>query len=146
MVFDKIVQNQTIDTLSLQETFSHLNDLGWFTETCDQVVCIIPGFEYFITQKSSIKIIKQLGHLYIDGIIVDEKFTRNELKLLTLFLSETKNIYPKEELFEQLWENNGEYSDWALDKTIHRLRTKLNKLQVTSEIKTLRGRGYSWQS
>lgn len=145
-VFNKIWNNQVLETQTLKETYIHLRDLQWFEETPEKILCSVPGFEYFITQKTPVKLLLQLGHLYIGDTIADDKFTQNEAKLLTLFLSGTKNLYTKEELFERLWDNPEEYSDWALDKSLHRLRTKLNELQVTSQIVTLRGRGYSWQA
>jgi len=58
--------------------------------------------------------------------------TRNESILLSLLVNSTENILPYEAINRAIWkEQKG--SDVARRQLIHRLKTKLNKLEIASE-------------
>lgn len=129
----------------LNSTYTHLENLGWFDHTLEKPNVTVRGFRQFLDQERTKIISLQLGKLYCENQVIDNQFTQKEHQLLNLFLSNNQDIYGKETIFETLWNSTDEYSDWAIDKSIHRLRIKLKQLQITSTIKTHRGRGYSWQ-
>lgn len=71
----------------------------------------------------------------------------NEQKLLRLLLENSGRLLTRNQLFDHLWGNNGEYVDEnALSVTVNRLRRKLeNKKDGLSYIQTVYGQGYMWK-
>lgn len=108
---------------------------------------------YLKRQQQKVKNIIESGELccYVDEmrLFKEEKeiiLTRNEWKLLTLFLNNPKQILSKNQLLEQLFDIDENYVDEnTIAVNIRRLREKiepdLSKLQY---IKNIRGMGYIW--
>ena len=74
---------------------------------------------------------------------VYESLIKSENIIFNLLLKNRGFIVEKETLGKALWgeSNHDKYSDWAIDQTIKRLRTKLSKLNPDTKIETKRGRG-----
>jgi len=79
-----------------------------------------------------------------NGKSLEENFTRQEYTLLSSLLKAKGTLLTKEGIGEALWGDNSyeQYSDWAIDQLMSKLRKKLKNLGVSAEIVTLRGRGY----
>lgn len=73
--------------------------------------------------------------------------SRNEQKLLRLFLENDGRILTREVLMDRLWTDGGEYVDEnALSVTVNRLRKKLGEEDTGhSFIQTVYGQGYIWK-
>lgn len=69
--------------------------------------------------------------------------TGQEIIILTLLESEEGKVVEKEDIAKAVWGEDwaSEYSQWALDKMISRLRKKLEKHNFKKVLKTVRGRG-----
>ena len=82
-------------------------------------------------------------HLLVDGKTVE--LTRNEYRLLQLFLNHPKQILSKKQILEQMFDSAGNFAD---DNTvavnIRRLREKINDTAEKRMIKNIRGMGYVW--
>jgi len=100
--------------------------------------------EEFVEKEISINIIT-LGtrdQVMINGVDVSGVFSKNENKVLSLMIGKSGNIVSREELGGVLW-RDGEYSDWALDRLISRVRKKLSKVGCGPKVlKTILGKGY----
>lgn len=68
--------------------------------------------------------------------------SKNEYKLLKMFMSNYNNVVTREELLEELWDDESFIDDNTLTVNITRLKKKLNDLKVEAEIITKRGIGY----
>jgi len=81
---------------------------------------------------------------YINNEKIKHELTENEFKIL-LYLYKTKgNIVSKDEIAKILWKNEAleKYSDWAIDKTVSRLRKKIgDSARNPKFIETVKGRG-----
>lgn len=73
--------------------------------------------------------------------------SRNEQKLLKLFLENQGQVLTRELLIDRLWTDGAEYVDEnALSVTINRLRKKLETANKDTEyIQTVYGLGYIWK-
>lgn len=73
--------------------------------------------------------------------------SRNEQKLLRLFLENPGQVLTRERLIGRLWDEDGEFVDEnALSVTINRLRRKLEPdIKNPCYIQTVYGQGYSWR-
>lgn len=82
-------------------------------------------------------------HLLADGQTVE--LTKNEYKLLRLFLAHPKQILSKTQILEQMFDIDGSFAD---DNTvavnIRRLRSKIQDDEKKQMIKNIRGMGYIW--
>lgn len=74
-------------------------------------------------------------------------FSRNEQKLLKLFLENQGQVLTRELLIDRLWTDGAEYVDEnALSVTVNRLRKKLETANKDTEyIQTVYGLGYIWK-
>lgn len=81
--------------------------------------------------------------LLLDG--VPTELTKNEYKLLHLFLSHPRQILSKTQILEQLFDADGTFAD---DNTvavnIRRLREKIGDNSEQKIIRNVRGMGYVW--
>ena len=73
--------------------------------------------------------------------------SRNEQKLLKLFLENQGQVLTRELLVDRLWTDGAEYVDEnALSVTVNRLRKKLETANKDTEyIQTVYGLGYIWK-
>ncbi len=84
-------------------------------------------------------------HIYYDGKLISEDLTTSEFKIFYTLLKDSDGWVQRDKLAEVLWPgSNGNYSDWALDRTVSRLRNKLALHNLPELlIKTKKGVGYS---
>ena len=82
-------------------------------------------------------------HLLVDGQSVE--LTRNEYRLLQLFLNHPKQILSKKQILEQMFDSDGNFvDDNTVAVNIRRLREKINDTAEKRMIKNIRGMGYVW--
>ncbi|MBW9151163.1 response regulator transcription factor [Clostridium estertheticum] len=78
--------------------------------------------------------------LMFEEKIVD--LSKNEYKLLKLFMSNCGKVITREELLETLWDDTDFIDDNTLTVNITRVKKKLKDLEVENSIVTKRGVGY----
>lgn len=84
-------------------------------------------------------------HVLLNDIRVDSQFSRQEKRVFKLLLELKNQVVTRDEIAKAIWPINTEesYSDWAVDRLIARLRTKIISLGLPKDIiKTFRNRGY----
>lgn len=138
----------------------------------DEVMGLSLGADDYVTKPFSLAVLrarlsvlrrrcqKQASRIYeIGALRLDfEKFlfyrgeeelalSRNEQKLLRLFLENQGQLLTRERLIERLWDEGGEFVDAnALSVTVNRLRRKLGTGgQGCDYIQTVYGQGYIWK-
>ena len=73
------------------------------------------------------------------------ELTRNEYKLLQLFLNHPKQILSKAQILEQMFDIDQNYvDDNTVAVNIRRLREKIKDSNQKRIIKNIRGMGYVW--
>lgn len=81
-------------------------------------------------------------------LLIDEapvELTRNEYRLLQLFLNHPKQILSKSQILEQMFDGDGNFvDDNTVAVNIRRLREKINDSKEKRMIKNIRGMGYVW--
>lgn len=93
-----------------------------------------PLFEHFLHEKSREKILKNQRI----------ELSKKENVLLQLLTSKQNDICEREEIIEIVWPEMEALgvSDWAIDRLVARLRTKLKLQKSSQEIITVKTRGY----
>gem|GEM_PF-4567988 len=99
--------------------------------------------EYFLIN-DHIQINKQSGEIFFKHKISSEYLTEKELIIFKCLYDRGNSNVSKEEMGKALWGENmvDEYSEWAIDKLISRIRVKLDDLKPFKVIRTIRGFGY----
>lgn len=95
-------------------------------------------------QSNGFKAILTQGKVYKNGELLD--LTAGEYKLLCLFMQNPGTVLSKEQILENLWDNEGNYIDNnTLNVYIRRLRTKVEDNPSDPQmILTVRRMGYKW--
>lgn len=117
----------------------------------DIVQFSIPLFEEYVRElrskhsKSSADIEIKDGLVYLKGQAIDEELSVQELNILTFLIDRYSKVVSRDEVAEVIWgeEKSEEYSDWAIDQAVSRIRKKLgdNGYKPTY-LHTVRGRGF----
>ena len=91
----------------------------------------------------------QLGNLSLDCnryMLVTEKgsasLTNKEFQLIELFMRHPTFIFPTEHLMDKIWGPDSDSNIDVVPKHISLLRKKLNQIDASVEIRTVRGAGY----
>lgn len=80
------------------------------------------------------------GNLEYQGKRIE--LTRNELKILSLFMGQPGTIISREEIMEELWQDGQFVDENTLNVNIVRLRKKLSGIGLDDFLETKRGMGY----
>ncbi|EJE7235034.1 response regulator transcription factor [Clostridium botulinum] len=70
------------------------------------------------------------------------ELTRNEFKILYILMKEYETIVNREDIMQELWQDENFIDDNTLTVNINRLRKKLNKIGLNDFIKTIINQGY----
>jgi hypothetical protein len=78
------------------------------------------------------------------GKDLSNHFTHSELRLLNFGHQHLGEVMPRDTWGEAYWQDSYDqnYSDWALDKVMSRMRTKLKTAKLPLNLVTKRGKGY----
>jgi len=96
--------------------------------------------ESFIASKISLDASKQIVYIRGSSVVL----TRNELRLMSIFLQNAGQVLMKEQLLQALWDVDGNFVDEnTLAVNIRRLREKIEQdPSHPALIETIRGMGY----
>ena len=89
------------------------------------------------------------GELMLGSYPLDSALTQNEYKTLVLLYNNKKSLVDRDTLAKTIWGSVylDKYSNWAIDKTISRIRKKLSGLGFNKEmIQIVKGKGYKLQT
>jgi DNA-binding winged helix-turn-helix (wHTH) protein len=155
---EKILLKKIIDRVPLNESEIHslesMSQLGLIIKKDDQFEVSSELFKKVIREENStdssnpqpkeLKFDLETSAIIFNGKNLEEHFTRQEYALLSSLLKTSGALLTKESIGDALWGDNSyeQYSDWAIDQLMSKLRKKLKNLGINAEIVTLRGRGY----
>lgn len=126
----------------------HLKKIGLITE---DLKVKIPLLKQMCEQKlRTVNLIQVSDHMIrYKNVDVTSIFSHHEQVLLKKFINSAGTSVTREEIGETLWGNdvNSNFSPWAIDQSIKRLRDKLVKLGLPgSLIRSVRGIGYVYRT
>lgn len=127
-----------INGIQLQKIILELQHL----HILDKKSRIIPEFILEFTEKIQIDITTTDTAILFNKIPISSFLSNTENQILRAILEAPSHKISREKLAKTIW-NNLDYSDWALDKAISRLRNKLQKLGIPKKcFVTIREHGY----
>ena len=88
-----------------------------------------------------------VAHVGVEAAESEVHFTKKEHTLFTLLEEKKGSICTRDEIIEIVWPEAVEFgvSDWAIDRLVARVRSKLRSQKSPYEITTIRTRGYKLQ-
>ncbi|MEA3356836.1 MAG: winged helix-turn-helix domain-containing protein [Patescibacteria group bacterium] len=95
-------------------------------------------------KSSGINIDTESGEIFRNGKRFPEILSDTELKILN-HMKDSKSVTTRDDLAKIIWGKNylDEYSDWAIDKTISRIRAKLmDRKRPYKYLVTIKGKGF----
>jgi hypothetical protein len=126
-----------------RHSYLYLKTLGIINDS-DEIT--IPLLSKFLrTHMPQIQIEISEKQLLLNNINVEAHFSKKEKRILKVLLEQKNKIVTREEIAKAIWpiDTESEYSDWAVDRLMARLRAKLKELGMPKEtVKTYRNKGY----
>lgn len=87
----------------------------------------------------------QQNKIFLNNVPIGRIFSRQEQRVFRLFLEHKDEIISREMIANSMWPTRTEeqYSDWAIDQLIARLRKRLSELSLSPKLlQAIRGKGY----
>ncbi len=84
-------------------------------------------------------------HILLNDVPIEKIFSRKEYRVFKLLLERSNTTVVRDEIAQRIWPGNvdEQYSDWAIDQLIARLRRRLSELSLPPRVLVaVRGRGY----
>jgi hypothetical protein len=103
-----------------------------------------PDAKEYLTLNSHIKIHTISGEITLANSSHIEHLSEKELQIFLLLYQNANKEVSREQIGKTIWTGPeaAEYSDWAIDKLISRIREKLTDVKPYRLIKTLRKKGF----
>jgi hypothetical protein len=127
---------------------THFQSIDLVRKTNGRLYLTVPVLKDFILSETEnkINVYNQGNRIIMNNIDITNVFSDREHKFLKILT--TKNeLLNRSDTAKILWGENMDYSEWALDQAIKRLRKKLSNLGINPNLlKTIKGKGYRWKS
>lgn len=138
-----VLHNQTLDAAEKQ-SLRHLQKMNFMDS---HGKCLVKLFDGFVTNAAPFtgEFVLLGGKMLLNDVPVDQMFSFQERRVLKVFLQNKGHMVTRDEIAEALWPTNTQenYSDWAIDQIIARLRKRLSELSLPPKLlQAVRGKGY----
>lgn len=129
----KVGKNETVSDEEAKKA-SYIWDVGFVTKENGRNTLFSPLFAFFMEQKKQTEVVQG------DAV----HFSKKEHLLFELLLKHKDELCERETIISTVWPEYQDFgvSDWAIDRLVARVRSKLKDQQSNYEIKTIRTRGY----
>lgn len=147
-VLYKIAFEQNIESLEENQILEYFLKIRLVNKVHSTYRITVPVIHEFIINQPFKKIkvtINDQKRITVNGIIADNLFSKKEKRLLTYFLQNKNILVSREQIALASWgrENEHNYTDWALDQSIKRLRKKISQLGLNPKlIQTIKNQGF----
>lgn len=145
-IMRKIVQDTFQEKDAMSHEFHYLKSIRAIIEDKGKVRLGIPLLSTLIEQESKLnKFILRENNLFIGNVDITLKLTKKERIFVSLLLSTKKRVISRDTVAKAIWGKNWEekFSDWAIDRLVHRVRKKLKSLGIDEKLlKTIKKKGF----
>lgn len=147
-VLTKVVKNDLDFKREELEILKYFLKINLIKKLSSRYVLAIALLQNYISQtiRETTKLsLNKNQQLMVNEVVIEGLFSRRENKLLRYALSHPEEIIMRQQAARLLWgeKYEQEYTDWALDQAIRRLREKLEKLGLSRKlVKTVKNKGF----
>ena len=142
-VLHNIVLGHKTEDILQKHSYNHLEKIGLINKGGITIQLLESYIREFLP-KMKVELIED--RIFINLVNVDNQFSKKEKKVFKVLIKNTNRVVTRDELAKAIWPINTEdyYSDWAVDRLVARLRSKIADLGMTREaVKTVRNQGYT---
>lgn len=143
-VFEKIATRQNQFTEEERHSLAYLKKMNVISKTNEPTIGFIHDYLSMRPHEDQ-HIELHDGRIFINNVTVDSIFTKKERRVFMTLLEHRGEVVSRDMIAQSIWPSHtGEqYSDWAIDQLITRLRKTLLELSLPPEvIYAVRGKGY----
>lgn len=147
-VLRAIIKGKQISNPVEINSFNFLNQIGFVDTNSDNTAKInLPILSKFISEKitTSQPKIDGRGRIMVDGLDISHHFGQKEYRFIFTLLKKRGEEISRENMGHFVFSKD-DYSDWALDRLVSRIRRKLKNLDIQHKIKTVRKFGWVWET
>jgi len=150
-VVKKIILGKNDFTEDEIASVSFLKKTGWIDARDDTLHITTPLIEEYVRQITFPKMTVALVHgsqITVNGVPMDQVFSSQEAQVVRKLVSKKNTVVTRNEIAEVLWSTSWEdnYSDWAIDQLIARLRKKFLQLSLPkTSIRAVKGKGFIYE-
>lgn len=131
---------------TLRHEYDYLRTISIIKETGKKVELGIPLFSLVIEKENRLKEFRvKDDRIFIGERDITSALSRKERSFMLLMLTSLKKIVARDKAAQIIWGENWEekYSDWAIDRLVHRIRKKLKALRIDEKLlKTVKKKGF----
>lgn len=143
----KIVNKSFIFTNEEKEIVNYFLKTRFLTVLGKKYKISIPLLERYIKNEVSSRFkfdVTQNNEVRINNVVIQGTFSRSQKRLLSFLINNPDRLISRDEVAGLLWsKSDNQYTDWALDMAINRIRHKLVMLGLNRGlITTMRGKGF----
>lgn len=146
-ILKKIVNKSFIFTNEEKEIINYFLKTRLLISQKSKFKISIPLLESYIKNEIALRFKFEVtlnNEVRINNVTIQGTFSKGQKRLLTYFINNPNYLISRDKVAELLWKkSNNQYSDWALDMAINRMRHKLILLGLNRNlISTIRGKGF----
>lgn len=127
-----------------KHSLSYLKKIGILNQRGKITTPLLTRYLQKAKDKGSQMVLKN-NEILLNKVPIGIFFSRQEYRVLKGLLKKKNNLVVRNEIAKLIWptDTDKNYSDWAIDQLVKRLRKKLAKLFISPKVlKTMRGKGY----
>ncbi len=145
----KVVKGQADFSKTERHSLNFLRKIQVLERTKNGYALQVPILEDFIVKlETPVKMqVTDDSMVVLNGVNVSSHFSTKEKTVLVYLLKNQGVVVSRQQLAKEIWGEGkeGDYSDWALDQIITRLRKKLSRLNVAQKsLKTVKRKGFKF--
>lgn len=143
-VLKKISFGETSFNSNEKHSFSYLKKIGALNKKGSLTIPLLGKYLKKAEDKTSQVTLKN-DEILLNNVPIKIFFSRQEYRVLKELLRNKGKLVTRDEIAKHIWptDTDKNYSDWAIDQLMRRLRKKLAKLYISQKVlKTVRSQGY----
>lgn len=142
-VLYKLIKKEKLETIEEKHAYNYLKTMNVINDEGEIGIGMLAKYLKENLPKINIEISE--SKLMLNAINVESHFSKKEKRTLKVLLENQNRVVTRDQIAKAIWplDTEEQYSDWAVDRIIARLRNKLETLGMSKEmVKTLRNKGY----
>lgn len=145
-ILRKIYFGTLLEKDTLTHEYLYLKSIRLIQENGKKCQLGIPVLSFSIEKENKLAAVSfRDDHIFVDTKDITLQLTKKERAFFSSLLFARKRVVSRDIVAKVIWGNLWEekYSDWAIDRLVHRLRNRLKKLGIDEKLlKTVKKKGF----
>lgn len=133
-------------TSTQQQILTHLQKLRFIHEGKMNIPALTKALHHRLVPQATLRL--DQNDIYLHGVAITQTLSQTEFALLKTFLTHPNQPITRDQIAKIMWPNDTDdnYSPWAIDQAIKRLRDRLIAFKLPPTIiRSVRGIGYEYR-